>query len=373
VRAVLDSEQRVLCLGARTELGAQDERRLRALLAGPLDWERVWEQAHRHEVGPLLARTLLGLEGDAGVPADWLARGRRRLSATLVQNRALRDELLVALAALGQAGVDATPVKGVVLAETLYGSLALRPTADLDVLVRPEAVPAARAALAALGYRHDEAAPFEALHHPYHDPQYYRATPAGEVCLELHHGLWSARYWDRDDGCWDRRVEAQLGGATVRVLSAEDTLVHLAIHRARSPFRLRHLVDVAELLRAREAALDWDLVLGATRRSAARTAMHVSLELAARVLGAPAPAGVIDALGVGPLKRRVLERTCGTRVVFRPAPPEDLEQQPHLALRAFEQDGRGRIARTLAHAVTRKGQKLAFVAGRRPRLSARRA
>lgn len=362
---VPDIEQQVLCLGARTTLGDEDAQRLRALVREPLDWERLWGQAHLHEVVALVSETLRGLNGEVDVPPEWTARARRRLSATLVKNRALKAELLTVLAALRQAGVDATPVKGVVLAETLYGSLALRPTADLDVLVRPEDAPCAREVLAALGYHHGDAPPFEALHHPYHDPQYYRSTAGGEVCLELHRALWASRFWDEDDGYWGRRVTTDLGGAQARVLSAEDTLLHLAIHRARSPLRLRHLADIAELVRRHDGSLDWDLVLDTTRRTGARTAVHTSLTLSARLLGARVPAGVIEALGIGPVKRRVLERTCGPRVIFRPAPSGDLEQQPLLALRAFEQDGPARIARTLGHAVTRKAHKLAHGLARR--------
>jgi len=365
--AALDREQQILCLAARTALDDDATTRLAQRLDGPLDWERLWAQAHVHEVAPLVTETLRRLGPGAGVSPAWMERARRRLYATLLHNRRLRDELLVVLDVLQDAGVEATAVKGVVLAQTLYANLALRPTADLDVLVRPDDLVTARAALAGLGYAHAPESPFEALHHPYHDPQYYRATAAGEVCLELHHALWASRFWGADDGLWERRVAAELGGRPIRVLSGEDTLLHLAIHRARSPLRLRHLCDIAELLRMRGAALDWELVGDGAKRIGARTALHTALTLSDELLDAAAPAHVLRALGVGPLKRAVLARTCGPRVLFRPADPDDLEQQPHLTLRAFEQDGPARIVRTLAHAPARKAHKLVHAVRRRAR------
>jgi hypothetical protein len=364
VAAALDPQQRVLCLAARTHLDADAEAELLALLRGGIELEQLWAQAHRHEVLDLVGASLRGLAAQAPVPAGWLARAQRRSVATLLRNRALEAELLAVLAGLRDAGVDCLPVKGIVLARTLYGSLALRACADLDVLVRPADLGTARAALRALGFGHAAAPPFEALHHPFHDPQYFRPAPGGHVCLELHHALWSARHFGAADGLWDRRVPVRLGDVEVGMLSTEDTLLHLAVHRARSPLRLRHLCDVAELVRRDWATLDWDRAIAGARAIGARTTLHSTLVLAGDLLGAPAPPDVLPRLRVGPAKRGLLEHTCGTTALFRPAPDEDLQQQPHLALRAFEQDGARRIAGTLTHAVARKAQKARFAPGR---------
>ena len=362
--AVHDTEQRALCLAARTHLDGEAELQLVALLRAGVDWERLWAQAHRHEVLDLVGATVRGLDREVPVPPAWLARAQRRSVATLLRNRTLEAELLGVIGALGAAGVDSLPVKGIVLARTLYGSLALRSSADLDVLVRPADLAPARAALRARGFAHAAAPPFEALHHPFHDPQYFRPVAGGQVCLELHHALWSARHFGDVDGLWERRVTSRLGDAEVRVLGPEDTLLHLAVHRARSPLRLRHLCDVAELVRRDWATLDWDRVVAAARAIGARTTLHEALVLARDLLGAHAPPDVLPALHVGPAKRGLLEHTCGATALFRQAAEDDLEQQPHLALRAFEQDGARRIAGTLVHAVARKGQKARFALSR---------
>ena len=363
--AVHDPEQRVLCLAARTHLDGESELQLVALLRAGVDWERLWAQALRHEVLDLVGATVRGLAGEVAVPAAWIARAQRRSVATLLRNRTLEAELLGVVGALRDAGVDSLPVKGIVLARTLYGSLALRPSADIDVLVRPTDLAAARAALRALGFAHAAAPAFEALHHPFHDQQYFRQAADGQVCLELHHALWSAQHFGDADGLWERRVPTRLGDTEVRILCPEDTLLHLAVHRARSPLRLRHLCDVAELVRRDWATLDWDRVVVAAHAVGARTTLHETLVLAGELLGAPAPPDVLPRLHVGPAKRGLLEHTCGTSALFRAAADDDLEQQPHLVLRAFEQDGARRIAGTLAHAVARKGQKARFGLARR--------
>lgn len=359
----MNIEQHILCLAARTQRDAGDAERLLALLHGPVDWERLWQLGHLHEVLPLLADSLRPLAGQAAIPAAWLARAQRRLYATLLRNTTLRDELARVVVALRAAGVELIPVKGVVLAETIYGNLALRPAADLDVLVQPHDLPAARAALRAQGYVHRAEPVFAELHHPYHDPQYFRQVDGGDLCLELHWALWAERYFHLDTGAlWQRAVGGRLGDAETRLLSPEDTLLHLAIHRSRSALRLRFLCDIAELLRRHSAALDWVYILGQARVAGARTALYYALELPAELLGAPLPPQILPRLGVGRLKRRLLEKTCGASALFRPSAAGDLRQQPHLIYRILEQDGAGQIAQALGYSMFRSGWKYLHIA-----------
>lgn len=364
----MDTEQRLLCLAARTTLAPDDERELLELLRGPFDWERLWAQGHLHEVLPLLATTIRRIERQIAVPAPWMARAQRRLYATMVRNTTLADELLRVLAAFRQAGVEGLPVKGLVLAETLYGSLALRSLGDLDVLVRPADLAAARAALGALGYTQESEPGFENAHHPFHDPPYYRQAAGGQICLELHWGLWASRFYRLGpDALWTRSVMARIHAADIRILSPEDTLLHLAIHRSRSALRLRFVCDIAELLGHHHSTLDWEYVLAQARAAGARTALFYALALAQELLDAPLPPAILPRLGIGRLKRRLLEQTCGAAALFRPASPDDLSQQPSLMLRVFEQDGLGHILWTIGANLARKSRKYAYNYGLRRR------
>lgn len=328
-----------------------------------LDWDRLWSLGHLHEVVPLLAASLPAAAPD-GVPADWAERARRRRHVTLHRNARLADAMLEILDGLGRAGIEAMPVKGLVLADRFYGSLAARPCADLDVLVRPADLPAARAALSDLGYRQRRTIGFKALTHEFHDPAWGRGDEPDHVRLELHWALWAdSRHRLGTDGLWARAVPSTLIGRPIRTLSLEDMLLHLAIHRTRSALRLRWVVDVAELLRAEGASLDWDAHLDRARRAGGRTASWVVLDLARRLLDAPVPDEVLASLEVHGPKRAILERTCGRRALFRPVPDGDVAQQPHLSLRAFEEDGSRHIARNLGLSLLRPAREALHDAG----------
>jgi len=357
----MNSEQLVLCLAARTRIAPEAEQQLLTLVRGSLDWELIWNQGHLHEVLPLLATTMRRIAAQAPIPQPWLARAQRRLYATVIRNTTLADTLIEVLAAFQQAGVAGLPVKGVVLAETIYGGLGLRSLGDLDVLVRPTDLPTARAVLKELRFVQEADPGFENAHHPYHDPPYYRTASGGDICLELHRGLWATRFFRLGtDVLWARSGITRLHGTEVRVLSPEDTLLHLAIHRSRSALRLRFVCDVAELLGRQAEGLDWDYVLAQARAAGARTALFYALTLAQELLDAPLPPLILPRIGIGQLKRRLLEHTCGASALFRPAATDNLSQQPSLMLRLFEQDGLGHIAWNIGASLARKSRKYVY-------------
>ncbi len=292
----LDAELQALCLGARTRLTAVETADLRRLVEAGLDWDRMWDLGHRHDVLPLLAVSLPLAAGDA-VSGPWLERAIRRRHVTLLRNGRMADALGRVLDGLSAADVPAMPVKGLVIAERLYGSLASRGAADLDVLVREPDLTAARRVLVELGYRQAQELTFHALVHEFHDPPWYVGDGNESVRLELHRNLWADRFFRSDiDGLWDRSVPGMLLDRPVRLLSLEDTLIHLAIHRSRSPLRLRWNCDIAELVRSHGTELDWDAVADRADRIGARTATWVVLSMADRFLGASPPPGVLAAL-----------------------------------------------------------------------------
>jgi hypothetical protein len=149
------------------------------------------------------------------------------------------------------------------------------------------------------------------------------------------------------------------------ILSPEDTLLHLAIHRSRSALRLRFVCDIAALLEKHSATLDWNYVLEQAHTAGARTALSLALTLATELLDAPLPATILPHLQINPLKRRLLEYTCGVSALFRPTAPSDLSQQPSLLLRLLEQDGAGHIAWNIGTTLVRKSRKQLYNVSRK--------
>ena len=363
----LDPTVRALCLGARTRPTERATADLRTL--GPaIDWPRLAALGHLHDVLPLLARSIpRAFDGPdaSGPPAGWTEAVVRRRHATARRNGELASQLGRVLSAFDAAAFEVVPVKGLVVADWAYDDLAARPAADLDVLVRREGLAAARSILRDLGYRQAPAPTFTTLVHEFHDPPWYLGNGPDQVTLELHRALWSERFTRIPiDQIWERTSVRPFLAGSARLLAAEDLLLHLAIHRSRSPLRLRWVVDVAEAVGRHGDEIDWPAVVGRARHGGAATVLWVVLDLADRLLDAPVPVAPLRALRPSRLHRAMLDRTCGATALFRPS--DTLDQQPHLTLRVLEQDGARAIAGALTSSVMRSARRVLHERGIRP-------
>ncbi len=135
-----------------------------------------------------------------------------------------------AVDALAARGVEALWLKGAALAMQSPDDFSVRSMGDLDVLVQPEGIDRARAALRDAGWSDGVADPSYAEHH--HDaPMLWRAG----VRLELHRGLFPPGHPFLDDqaSIWlERSAHVRWGDRSVRVLPTAWHLVHAATHWA---------------------------------------------------------------------------------------------------------------------------------------------
>jgi hypothetical protein len=359
--AHLSREERLLCRLARVPR-PDEPHDVDGLDDPALDWGELWNLALRHEVQPLVWAHLRSRpELRSAVPAQLAQTAERRYFASALRNRSRSAELARILEILHRGGVPVMPVKGVVLDELVYGGDAPRTFDDLDIVVRRRDLPAARAALGELGYRGRPVPRFEEVDHRFHDLQLFRPVDGAEQCLEIHWDLWpSARFDSIIEDLWERAVPARVAGVAARVLSDEDTVLHLAVHRTSSALRLRFVCDVAELVRRRADTLDWDALEARAEAVGARIALHMALRLARDLLEAPVPDGIVVRTQPDRLRRRLLERTCGTRALFRRVPHDDHAQQPRLGYRILEQDRPARVIRSLVAGLLRKRAKAAY-------------
>jgi hypothetical protein len=278
---------------------------------GPEQWAILVEQAGSQSVAPVVFH----LVEQSAVAVPPAARDRLRLS---YEQSAMRtgaalfqlEQLLVALSASGVA--PPMLLKGMVLAPTIYPSLALRPVRDIDLLIRPGDRHAVQRVAEALGYmpepivaptrRHAEILAEEATTHSY--------LPA-DGTAGLHLDIHTEPVPGMDAGAiplWDGAVERAVGSARAYVPRDEHLLVllllHVAKHRAGSgvPPRLLWWLDVALVLRKLGAQLDWDEFVAAGRRlsdEAARLTAQCLLTVEAVFAPGSTPGRVVEDLSRG--------------------------------------------------------------------------
>ncbi len=193
---------------------------------------------------------------------------------------------LVRLAKALEAGeVDYLAFKGPTLAAMLRTG-GLRPSRDLDLLVRPESVERALACLEAEDYR----------------PVYPFDLAKGEIELrhaELHH--WVELHWhlgrlfddfpqDRLD-LWGSRTQVVIAGHPVQSPALEPLLVYLAWHGTRHLWaRLFWVADFAQAMAA--PGIDWERVMELAEATGLERMVALATVLARNLLSAPLPAAL---------------------------------------------------------------------------------
>lgn len=263
---------------------AEGDSRLRRLTPG--DWERLWTLIVEGNGHHLLARRLQRARLDA--PAPVLAGLRARAMAIAARNLEGRGLLARAIVETGR---PALLLKGVDLAERLYGNLGHRPMGDVDLLVHAEDAMAYHAHFIRHGFVTSAPPSAEMLalverHHLI----YVRGAGQG-VPFELHWRLSEAR----NDGPVDRaaiwrRALAHPLAPGARVMGHEDLFLYLCLHLKHHGFEtsLTQLWDLAELLRAPAFAIDWPLLWHRAAEWRVAEAVRVALFLVEDTLGVPA-------------------------------------------------------------------------------------
>ena len=309
-------EEQLLLLCARTERSAAQRRQVRTLLAqGGIDWERVRQLAYLHRVAPLLYRSLQE-QDEEGVPKDLMDELRQFYKKLALRNLFQIKELLQVVKKLETRGIPVISFKGPVLSSVVYGHHALRRFGDLDILVPQSDLPGAKDLLQQLGFRsyydaddalHEEAALVK-------EEKSYEFV-RGSTIVELHWDFLHPMHGFSLDtaNIWDRTRSAELGGATVRTLSAEDRVLYLCAHGSKHFWtRLFWICDVAESLRVYREQFNWQALLDQAQALHVKRMLFLGLTLAADLLDAPIPRDVRQAAredaAVDQLARRVSRR-----------------------------------------------------------------
>jgi hypothetical protein len=259
---------------------------------GDVDWAALLGRAEAEQVGPLLHQAW---HGARWLPPEAAGSLHRAYMQTGARNALVLRDLGRALDCLGRAGVPVLVLKGAALAEPVYRNPALRPMADIDLLVAPPDAQRALSALAETGRRpeREELAPGMRLRF---DNEV--ALVAGDPLvtpIEIHWSLLDAPFYQArlDQGwLWSTAAQATLAGRAAQVLGPEAELMylcaHVALHHGGHGLLWHH--DVAERVHCAGAGLDWPLLLARAAAADLLLPLQTVLARVARDWGTCPPA-----------------------------------------------------------------------------------
>ncbi len=273
--------------------------------AAGVDWPRLIAIGKRQRVTALIAD---GLRRAGVTPPDPFSATLAADASGIAQdNLKLAAETLRLDRALAEGGERPLMIKGASLAMLAYGTLAVKQSIDIDLLVTPARLEAAAATLTALGYVRIRPAPEL-------DAAQFRVWLATAkesawvshergIMVELHARLLETAALLPGVGITSsQQTVALASGATVETLNGPDLYTYLTAHGAWHGWaRLKWLADVAALTgrapEGVEALHRHAVTLGVGRCSAQ------ALLLGERLLGLELPVALSRALSRSPVNR----------------------------------------------------------------------
>jgi len=239
------------------------------------------------------------------------------------RNQAIAGQLAEILASCAQQAIPVIALKGALLAPMVYPQPGLRPMNDIDLLFKPEDLPAVGPLLQSLGYRgkYKDASLGPGI--TKHLSTYRRegkqgATPnpylsaAGDRTVEPHGSLeeaWFGLQVDITPGVWERAVPISLHGQPAHRLSTEDQILHLSVHATFHVIMgtavFVQLYDIGCVVNTWIGELDWSRVLALTHQAKAQPFVYAALYWSNMLYQAAVP----------PLVLRALQEACSPNLI----------------------------------------------------------
>jgi hypothetical protein len=272
-----------------------------ALPAGDLDWDEVLRLAAPHGMEPLIFRRLSST-GHDHVPHEAWSRIEAVQQENVKRTLAATGELASILRALADQDIEAISYKGPILALQLYGDIAARRFSDLDLMVRPSQLRAAREVFARRGYLADLTLPawqFDQYVRTQKEIAFIHEQTHQEVDLQwvVTERTFGLR-WDMS-GMWDRAVRFDMAGSSVWTFALNDLALILCVHGTTHLWeRLAWIADLGVLVETDE--VEWAKVLLEARLIGSERIVLASLALSDRVTRCGLP---------GPVSRAMDDRT----------------------------------------------------------------
>lgn len=270
-------------------VSGEDSGRLR-LLSARVRWRVLVEVAERHGVQPLLYQALSRSQGV--IPAPEMRIIAQLYETNLHRALLLARELIHLVDHLAGNGIEVLPYKGLALAESLYGDMALRQTGDVDLLIHARDLPRIQEAVRELGYVPQSS--LSAAEQRASQESGYECVFDGRAGRNLLEAQWAIlpRFYAIDftqDDLFRRAVSIRVAGQAMKTPSPEDLFLVLSAHAAKHVWgRLIWLCDLCRIMLLPQ--LDWGWISEQAGKLGIVRILRVSLLLTSRLLHVDIPA-----------------------------------------------------------------------------------
>lgn len=282
-------------------------------------WEQIITDATQQGLVPILYRWLTTSNSSHKFSPLILDEIKQRVVSLAARNMVLAQELASILRACEARGVACAPLRGLALAELLYGDTT-RPMGDLDLLVRKDELDRVADTLMRLGFEEVDHRPGFARSFSY-TLEFFKDRH-GCVIVEPHWTIAYPPFVDRVDMelVWKRCERGRVVGVDTWLLAPEDLLLHLCFHLIHGGkcAPLLWFYELDRLLRQEQATLDWPLVVVLARETGLALFLAEVLGKVKSLFDSPVPDEILSQLHAPlmPHLARVVRRSVESRITL---------------------------------------------------------
>ena len=255
-------EDKLLLYLTCSSINEQLLHKIKDILSTGLDWNYVLGRAIHNKVFPTLyqhLRLLATTELRNLIPQSVLARARELNYSFIGYSIVLHEEVRKIFKSLKAGGIEFTPIKGVLLADTVYPKKHLRFFSDIDLLFPSvDEMRGVVEKLAKLGYNFVSSNARESV---------FRKHIHGiSIDCDMHRSLSFFDFFEYPraniliEDLWRKSSKNRVGGVKAKVMSAEHMLLVLCLHSFHDgALSLIDLCDAIHILR-KHPRLDWQFI-----------------------------------------------------------------------------------------------------------------
>ena len=307
-------------LGANNRVKKSPEK----LLRRDLNWPAVLQKSKTEGISCLLYHNLLQFRHL--VPKDIWNSLTEIYYTNTSRNIRIYRQISAVLASLNQEGLAVIPLKGIFLAEKVYGNIALRKIGDIDLLIKRQDLPRIDQVLGNLGYH----TPIQkkllsyAIKKAYLNSIDYFKGDRKSPTLHLHWhivnvSLPTYMYSQaiQMERFWQFSQASTLAAAPTFEFSPEHLIIYLSEHAVKHSFdRLILLSDIDAVIKRYEGKIDWEKLIQEAKGLGMQRQLFYSLYLTKDFLDADIPERALSSIEPkrwGFLERKFFNSVCRNR------------------------------------------------------------
>jgi hypothetical protein len=257
-------------------------------------WVEHWRAL---QLTPLLYRELARRGWDAQNAPPWWSTLRDDYVLALQTALYEEEEIKELLRALTKAGVTPILLKGADLRLRVYDDPAVRPMADLDILVSPSQVDRVRGLLESMEFRLQAQCfdPRPSWRARFRNELHFAPPQGWPLLIDLHWQLYCIFrfYYLPYTRLQEKATPSEYQGYPIKLLCREHLLIHLALHTYAEPDSGLKIID---LVGALSLALDWPFFLEEVARFNCQRPMYIILLAISQLFPQKVPPFILDRL-----------------------------------------------------------------------------